>query len=90
MKTATIGRIAVLIVLFSIGFLALFAEPEDNAENWFLLMIGSKAIAAASIYAGAKLYNQWKQTDEWLAAYDKMCDEATDAPNPMYYDEDED
>lgn len=90
MNTASIGRIAVLAVLCGIGFMALFAVPMETAENWFLLLFGSKAIAAAALYAGAKLYNRWKHSDKWLKAYDKMCDEALDALNPMYYDEDED
>lgn len=90
MKTATIGRIAVLMVICGIGLMALFGVPEDNAENWFLILIGSKAIAAAALYAAARLYDRWKQTDEWLKAYDKMCDGAAEAPNPMYCDKDED
>lgn len=29
-----------------------------------------------------RLYKRWSKVDPWLKAYDKMCDEVMDKPNP--------
>lgn len=77
-------RITTLIVLFSVGFVSLFAEPLDDSPWWFEQFIISKTIAAGAFYAFYRLYDRWKKSDKWLRKYDKACDEATEAPNPLY------
>lgn len=33
------------------------------------------------VYIG-RLYKRWSRVDPWLKAYDKMCDEVMENPNP--------
>lgn len=77
-KTISVVRIAILFVLFATAMLLLFGEEEG-----VLRLIVDKAFAFGLFYYLGKLYKRWSKTDPWLKAYDKMCDEVMDAPNPM-------
>ena len=76
-------RLLTLFGLFSIALIALMGEPDVKSQWWWEQFIISKAIAAAGFYAFGKLYNRWSKTDKWLIAYNKSCDEALEAENPM-------
>lgn len=91
MKTQTIpqpivsaSRIAILLVIFGIAFCGLMAEPLDDSNYWLEEIYASKALAVVGFYCYWKLYRRWSKTDKWIKAYDESCDEALDAPNPMY------
>lgn len=76
-------RVLILFGLFSVAFIALMGEPDEKSQWWWEQFIISKTIAAAGFYAFAKLYSRWSKTDKWLIAYNKSCDEALEAENPM-------
>lgn len=72
----SIIRILLITAAATIGTFGLMAEPLDNDpwlfEKFFLL----KAIAVAGWVLACCLYDCWRKTDKWLAAYDKRCEEA--------------
>lgn len=79
-KRISVIRIAILFVLFTAAMLFLFGqEPEDS---FFFRIIVDKALAFGLFYYVGKLYKRWSKVDPWLKAYDKMCDEVMDKPNP--------
>ena len=82
-KTISIIRIAIISVLFALGMIFLFVEEQDENPGWFLLhVLMDKALAFALLFYISRLYKRWSKVDPWLKAYDKMCDEVMDAPNP--------
>ena len=81
-------RIAVIFALFGIGIIALMAEPADDSQWWWEQFFGSKLIAAVCLFLAGVTYKGWSKADKWIKAYDKRCDEALDAPNPMYIEKD--
>lgn len=76
MKQAiSIIRITILMLLFFIAFIFLFGEEQDeNLSAWFMHVIFDKSIAVIAGYAGYRLYEHWRKTDEWIAAYDKWSE----------------
>lgn len=83
-KTISIIRIAILCILFSVGFLCIIGEEQDeNLLAFFFHVIVDKAIGFGLCFYAARLYKRWSKVDPWLIAYEKMCDEVMDAPNPM-------
>lgn len=88
-KTISIIRIAILFALACIAAILLFGEEQDeNLFAFFLHVIVDKALGIALCYYIARLYKRWSKVDPWLIAYDKMCDEVMEKPNPMYLDND--
>ena len=82
-KTISIIRIAILCVLGGLPMKFLFGEEQDEATFDFLLHVFvDKALAVAMFYYVGRLYKRWSKVDPWLKAYDKMCDEVMDNPNP--------
>ncbi len=82
-KTISIIRIAILSVLGLFAMKFLFCEEHDEALlDFYIHMFINKALAIAIIYQFARLYKRWSKVDPWLKAYDKMCDEVLDNPNP--------
>lgn len=82
-KTISIIRIAILCVLGAFAMIFLFGEEQDEATFDFLLhVLVDKALAIAMFYYVGRLYKRWSKVDPWLKAYDKMCDEVMDNPNP--------
>ena len=85
MKTISVIRIAILFVLGSVATILLFGEEQDANIGWFLLhVLMDKAIAIGLFYYIGRLYKRWSKVDPWLKAYDKMCDEVMDNPNPSH------
>lgn len=64
-------RIAILITLFTVGMLGIFAMPMDDSPTWCLDLFLSKILGGACLWIFSKLYEIWKKTDEWIQAYDK-------------------
>lgn len=85
----SIIRITLIVAAASVGTLGLMAVPYDDSPTWFTDFFLSKAIAAAGWYAAWLLYAKWSKVDKWLEAYDKSCEEALNAPNPLYIDEED-
>lgn len=82
-KTISILRILIIFALCGFAFLFLFGEEQDEATFDFLLHVFvDKALAVAMFYYVGRLYKRWSKVDPWLKAYDKMCDEVMDNPNP--------
>lgn len=82
-KTISIIRLAILCVLGLFAVIFLFGEEQDENALYFLLhVIVDKAIAISLFYYIDRLYKRWSKVDPWLKAYDKMCDEVMEAPNP--------
>lgn len=88
-KTISIIRIAILFALGMVAFFLILGEEQDaNLLHWTLRFIADKAIGIGSIFLIARLYKRWSKVDPWLMAYDKMCDEVMENPNPMYLGKD--
>lgn len=64
-------RIAILLTLFTVGMLGIFAMPMDDSPTWCFDLFLSKILGGACIWIFSKLYEIWKKTDEWIQAYDK-------------------
>lgn len=83
-KTISIIRIAILFALGMVAFLFIFGEEQDaNLLTWALRFIIDKAVGIGVFFLIAWLYKRWSKIDTWLIAYEKMCDEAMEKPNPM-------
>lgn len=90
-KTISIIRIAILFVLGMVAFLLIFGEEQDaNLLTWTLRFIIDKAFGFGLIFLIARLYKRWSKIDPWLMAYEKMCDEVMEKPNPMCLNDSED
>ena len=79
-KTISIIRISILFFLFTFGILFLLGEEADN--NFLIHFIIDKALGFAAFTYAYRLYKRWSKVDPWLKAYNKMCDEVMDTPNP--------
>lgn len=64
-------RIAILITLFAVGLLGIFATPMDDSPTWYSDLFLSKGIGAGCLWIFYKFYEVWKRTDSWIQAYDK-------------------
>lgn len=64
-------RIAILLTLFTVGMLGIFAMPMDDSPTWCFDLFLSKILGVACIWIFSKLYEIWKKTDKWIQAYDK-------------------
>ena len=88
-KTISIIRLVILFALGMFALLFIFGEEQDeDLLIWMLRFIADKAVGFGAIYLIDRLYKRWSKVDPWLMAYDKMCDEVLDKPNPMYIDND--
>lgn len=76
-------RIAALLVLGMFAMLLLLVDEQGvNLLTCTLHFIFDKALAVGTIFLMGRLYRRWSRVDPWLKAYDKMCDEVMDKPNP--------
>lgn len=83
-KTISIIRICILFVLGMVAFLLIFGEEQDaDLLTWTLRFIIDKAVGIGVLFLIARLYKRWSKIDTWLIAYEKMCDEVIEKPNPM-------
>lgn len=90
-KTISIIRIAILFSLCMVAFFLILGEEQDaNLLHWILRFIADKAIGIGSIFLIARLYTRWSKVDPWLMAYEKMCNEVMEKPNPMCIKDSED
>lgn len=82
-KSVSIIRIVILLALGMFAMVFLFGEEQgDSVWTLFQILI-DKALALAAFGYMGKLYKRWSKIDPWLMAYDKMCDEVMDTPNPL-------
>ncbi len=64
-------RIALLLILSSVGVLLIFCEERDeNIWSFVLHVIMDKAIGVGCIYSMIKLYDRWSKTDRWIARFE--------------------
>lgn len=90
-KTISIIRIAILFALGMVAFLLIFGEEQDaDLLTWTLHFIIDKAVGIGVLFLIARLYKRWSKIDTWLIAYEKMCDEVMEKPNPMCIKDSED
>ncbi len=90
-KTISITRIAILFTLGMVAFLLILGEEQDqDMLAWTLRFIADKTIGIGIFFFIARLYKRWSKIDPWLMAYDKMCDEVMEKPNPLLKDNNED
>ena len=54
-KTTNIIKTVTVFTLFTAGLVLLFCESDSMAA-----LLASKAAAAASLWAGSKLFNRWQ------------------------------
>lgn len=82
-KTISVIRIAILFILSGLAFIFIFGEEQDeNVWAFFFHVIVDKGLGIGLCFYIGRLYKRWSKVDPWLKAYDKMCDEAMDNPNP--------
>lgn len=74
MIKVSILRASILLSLFTIGMLGVFAIPVDDSTTWYFDLLFSKLIGGACLWIFSKLYEHWKKTDKWIKAYDKWND----------------
>lgn len=88
-KTISIFRILIILALSSFAFLFLLGEEQDeNLLAFVFRFLADKALAIGAIFLIARLYKRWCKVDPWFIAYEKMCDEVMEKPNPMYLGKD--
>ncbi len=71
MIKVSILRASILLGLFTIGMLGVFAIPLEDSPTWFSDLFISKLIGGTGIWVFSKLYTHWKKKDKWIKAYDK-------------------
>lgn len=82
-RTISVIRIAIILILSSLAvFLILGEEQETSLFGFFIQVVLDKATGIALFYCVGRLYRRWSKVDPWLIAYDKICDEVMDNPNP--------
>lgn len=82
-KTISVIRIAILFILSSLAFIFILGEEQDESLSaFFLHVIVDKGLGIGLCFYIDRLYKRWSKVDTWLKAYDKMCDEVMDNPNP--------
>ncbi len=82
-KTISVIRIAILFILSGLAFIFIFGEEQDeNVWAFFFHVIVDKGLGIGLCFYIGRLYKRWSKVDPWLKAYDKMCDEVMDKPNP--------
>ena len=64
-------RITVLISLFTVGLLGIFAVPMEDSPTWYFDLFFSKILGGACIWIFSKLYGIWRKTDDWIRTYDE-------------------
>lgn len=88
-KTISIFRILIILALSSFAFLFLLGEEQDeNLLAFVFRFLADKALAIGAIFLIVRLYKRWCKVDPWFIAYEKMCDEVMEKPNPMYLGKD--
>ncbi len=75
MKTATsILRIAVIIILGTLGLILLFGEEQDETALTFALhFLADKAMAVSLIALAIFFYCRWRKSDSIIKRYHDFC-----------------
>lgn len=82
-KAISIIRISILVALSCIAIILIFGEEQDeNLWAFFFHVLVDKGLGIGLCFYIGRLYKRWSKVDPWLKAYDKMCDEVMDNPNP--------
>ncbi len=90
-KAISIIRIVILFSLGMVAFLLIFGEEQDaDLLTWTFRFVIDKAVGIGTIFLMARLYKRWSKVDPWIIAYNKMCDEVMEKPNPMCIKDNED
>lgn len=90
-KTISIIRIVILFSLGMVAFILILGEEQDaDLLTWTFRFVIDKALGFGAIFFIARLYKRWSKVDPWLLAYEKMCDEVMEKPNPMCIKDSED
>lgn len=84
MVRISIIRVLLLLSLFTVGLLSLFAIPMDDSPTWTLDLLLSKFLAALCLWCFNRLYERWKIVDRLIRAFDRWSNKGMDKPNPMY------
>lgn len=58
-------------------------KQNSTAKN-IAQIVALTIIATVGFHAACRVYEVWKKRNKWLAAYDRICREVEEAPNPMY------
>lgn len=87
-KTISIIRIAILLALGMFAMVFLFGQEQDDSAWTLFQILIDKALALAAFWYMVRLYKRWSKIDLWLMAYNKMCDEVMETPNPAYIGKD--
>ena len=85
----SIVRITMIVAAAAVGTFGLMATLYDDSPR-LITDLCYLALAAGGWGIARLLYAKWSKIDKWLAAYDRSCDEALDATNPIYIDEEDD
>lgn len=77
------AQIAVLTALTGGGVVGLMAIPDAGNPAWFITLCGTKALAAASLWAAWRLAEMWRGGNRWLQAYEDACRADDEVANPI-------
>ena len=69
-------------VLSLAGLSLLFPQSAPYTLGFLAEWLLSGAAGIGLCFYIGRLYKRWSKVDPWLKAYDKMCDEVMDNPNP--------
>lgn len=70
-KTESLIRIAILLILATVGFgLVIGEEQDENLWSFFFHVIFDKAMGVGCLYLMSKLYSRWCKTDKWIARFE--------------------
>lgn len=59
------ARYTLIAVFLTVGFVSLMAVPADNSDNWALMFIASKLLAAVNFFcAGVFMRHQERRDGE--------------------------
>ncbi len=83
-KTISIIRIATLLAICAAALVFIFCEDQDEDFAACLLHFClNKTFGVIAFILVCLLSSRWDKSDPWIKAYDQMCDDTTDNPNPL-------
>lgn len=85
----SIIRIIILFALCGFGMILVGSVEQDNSVIAFSFRIlMDKALGITAFIYMHRLYKRWSKIDPWLIAYNKMCKDVMEAPNPCQINKD--
>ena len=77
-------RVSTLLLVSVVAMYLLFGtECDKNEISWYLHVYFDKGLSVLLFVLLYRLYRRWCKIDPWLIAYEKMCREVDEKPNPM-------